>query len=53
MKNIKEAEVLTGISRQNIRYYEKMGLLNPKAMQQRKTTAYLFSGVLAPEEDLC
>lgn len=30
MKNIKEAEVLTGISRQNIRYYEKMGLLNPK-----------------------
>ncbi len=30
MKSIKEAEVLTGISRQNIRYYEKMGLLNPK-----------------------
>lgn len=30
MKNIKEAEELTGISRQNIRYYEKMGLLNPK-----------------------
>lgn len=30
MKNIKEAEALTGISRQNIRYYEKMGLLNPK-----------------------
>lgn len=30
MKNIKEAEELTGISRQNIRYNEKMGLLNPK-----------------------
>ena len=30
MKNIKEAEELTGISRQNIRYYEMMGLLNPK-----------------------
>lgn len=30
MKNIKEAEELTGISRQNIRYYEKMGLLNPE-----------------------
>ena len=30
MQNIKEAEALTGISRQNIRYYEKMGLLNPK-----------------------
>lgn len=30
MRNIKEAEELTGISRQNIRYYEKMGLLNPK-----------------------
>lgn len=30
MKSIKEAEALTGISRQNIRYYEKMGLLNPK-----------------------
>lgn len=30
MKSIKEAEELTGISRQNIRYYEKMGLLNPK-----------------------
>ena len=30
MKNIKEAEALTGISRQDIRYYEKMGLLNPK-----------------------
>ena len=30
MKSIKEAEELTGISRQNIRYYEKMGLLSPK-----------------------
>lgn len=30
MKSIKEAEALTSISRQNIRYYEKMGLLNPK-----------------------
>ena len=30
MSNIKEAEEQTGISRANIRYYEKMGLLQPK-----------------------
>lgn len=29
MKNIKEAEQLTGISSQNIRYYEKQGLICP------------------------
>ena len=26
MKNIKEAEAESGINKQNIRYYEKMGL---------------------------
>ena len=30
MVTIKEAELLTGITRQNIRYYEKMGLIHPK-----------------------
>lgn len=29
MKNIKEAEVESGINKQNIRYYEKMGLIHP------------------------
>ena len=29
MKNIKEAEAESGINKQNIRYYEKMGLLHP------------------------
>ena len=28
--NIKEVEERTGISRQNIRYYEKQGLLHPE-----------------------
>ena len=27
--NTKQAEELTGMSRQNIRYYERMGLLEP------------------------
>lgn len=29
MKNIKEAEAESGINKQNIRYYEKMGLIHP------------------------
>ena len=35
MSNIKEAEEQTGISRANIRYYEKMGLLQPKRNEKR------------------
>ena len=30
MKSIKEAEQITGITTQNIRYYEKQKLLTPK-----------------------
>lgn len=37
MRNIKEVEELTGISRQNIRYYEKQGLLTP---HRNRTNAY-------------
>lgn len=40
MKNIKEAEAATGISRQNIRYYEKMGLLAPKRDQSNGYRKY-------------
>ncbi|MCI7170755.1 MerR family DNA-binding transcriptional regulator [bacterium] len=29
MKNTKEAEAESGINKQNIRYYEKMGLIHP------------------------
>lgn len=34
MSNIKEAEEQTGISRANIRYYEKMGLLRQSEMRR-------------------
>ena len=32
--NIKEVELLTQISKQNIRFYEKKGLLHPKRNEE-------------------
>lgn len=40
MKNIKEAEQLTGISSQNIRYYEKQGLLCPARNEENSYREY-------------
>ena len=40
MKNIKEAEQLTGISSQNIRYYEKQGLLCPARNEDNSYREY-------------
>ena len=40
MSNIKEAEEQTGISRANIRYYEKMGLLHPKRNEKNGYREY-------------
>ena len=40
MSNIKEAEEQTGISRANIRYYEKMGLLLPKRNEKNGYREY-------------
>ena len=36
MVTIKEAELLTGITRQNIRYYEKMGLIYPSREKENQ-----------------
>ena len=36
MVTIKEAEMQTGITKQNIRYYEKIGLLQPSREQENK-----------------
>ena len=40
MKNIKEAEQLTGISSQNIRYYDKQGLLCPARNEENSYREY-------------
>ena len=40
MKNIKEAEQLTGISSQNIRYYEKQGLICPARNEDNSYREY-------------
>lgn len=40
MKNIKEAEQLTGISSQNIRYYEKQGLICPARNEENSYREY-------------
>lgn len=40
MVTIKEAEMQTGITRQNIRYYEKIGLLQPSREQENKYRNY-------------
>ena len=40
MVTIKEAEVQTGITKQNIRYYEKMGLLHPDRDQENQYRKY-------------
>ena len=40
MKNIKEAEQLTGISSQNIRYYEKQGLICPARNEDNSYRKY-------------
>ena len=34
MMNIKQVEKLTGISSQNIRFYEKSGLIHPKRNEE-------------------
>ncbi len=38
--NISEAELLTGITKQNIRFYEKKGLLSPKRNQENSYREY-------------
>ena len=40
MVTIKEAELLTGITRQNIRYYEKMGLIHPSREKENQYRKY-------------
>ena len=40
MVTIKEAEMQTGITKQNIRYYEKIGLLQPLREQENKYRNY-------------
>ena len=40
MVTIKEAEMQTGITKQNIRYYEKIGLLQPSREQENKYRNY-------------
>ena len=40
MATIKEAEMQTGITKQNIRYYEKIGLLQPSREQENKYRNY-------------
>lgn len=40
MRNIKEAERITGITRQNIRYYEKAGLIQPARNQENDYREY-------------
>ena len=40
MVTIKEAEMQTGITKQNIRYYEKIGLLQPSRKQENKYRNY-------------
>lgn len=40
MKNIKEAEQITGISSQNIRYYEKQGLIRPSRNEENSYREY-------------
>lgn len=40
MVTIKEAEAQTGITKQNIRYYEKMGLLQPERDQENQYRKY-------------
>lgn len=36
MKNIKEAEAESGINKQNIRYYEKMGLASSRQKYDKR-----------------
>lgn len=38
--NIKETEKITGISKQNIRFYESNGLLKPKRNQDNNYREY-------------
>ena len=38
--NIKEVEALTGITKQNIRFYEKKGLLSPQRNQDNRYRTY-------------
>ena len=38
--NIKEAEALTGITKQNIRFYEKKGLLSPMRNEENSYRDY-------------
>ena len=40
MVTLKEAELLTGITRQNIRYYEKMGLIHPSREKENQYRKY-------------
>lgn len=40
MVTIKEAALLTGITRQNIRYYEKMGLIYPSREKENQYRKY-------------
>lgn len=43
--NIKEVETLTGITKQNIRFYEKKGLLSPQRNQENSYREYSFNDV--------
>lgn len=64
MRNIKEAEAETGISKQNIRYYERQGLLSPRrdglngyrkyadADIERLKIIYLFRKLNMPLEEI-
>ena len=51
--NIKKAEELSGVSRQNIRFYEREGLLHPERNAENDYREYREEHIHTPEADSC
>ena len=51
MLNIKEVEKLTNITKQNIRYYERQGLIFPKRNPENDYREYSESGYSPTENN--